>query len=331
MSYNAVLPRGATPTYSATPGAHPLIKEDLADEIIKGVTEKSIVLTQAKKRRMSTQQARMAVLDSKPTAYFITGGDTGLKQTTTMLWANKFLDAQEVAVIVPIPLNLLDDVDIDLWSEFRPEIEEAFAVVIDGAILFDINKPSVWPTAIAPAAIAAGNTVTQGAGVDIAADVNNVIGAVEADGFSPNGIFFREPLRATFRGLRSSTNELIFNMNTPGVEDSNFKGRIWGLKAMSSHLGTFEAHNAAAANATNLISGDWNQLIIGMRQDMRVSKHTDGVIQDLSGAITFNLLQQDMIAARFTMRLAFQVPNPINRLQATAGNRYPFAVLRDAA
>jgi len=44
-----------------------------------------------------------------------------------------------------------------------------------------------------------------------------------------------------------------------------------------------------------------------------------------------NLMQQDAIALRFTMRLGFQVPNPINRLQATEGSRSPFGVLRDAA
>jgi len=39
------------------------------------------------------------------------------------------------------------------------------------------------------------------------------------------------------------------------------------------------------------------------------------------------LMQQDMLALRAVMRIGWQVPNPINRLQETEANRYPFSVL----
>jgi len=34
-----------------------------------------------------------------------------------------------------------------------------------------------------------------------------------------------------------------------------------------------------------------------------------------------------MVALRVVMRLGFQLPNPINRVNATAATRYPFAYL----
>src|SRR6185369_10209627 len=102
-------------------------------------TEDSAVLSMFKHRTMSTAQQRMPVLATKPTAYFVTG-DTGLKQTTSISWSNKFIDAEELAVIVPVPEKLLDDVDYDIWGEIKPEIVEAMAVALDAAILFGFNK-----------------------------------------------------------------------------------------------------------------------------------------------------------------------------------------------
>ena len=47
------------------------------------------------------------------------------------------------------------------------------------AALFGVNKPISWPSSLVTGAVSAGNTVTQGTGVDIAADVNNVFAAAE--------------------------------------------------------------------------------------------------------------------------------------------------------
>ena len=122
MPYNSVVARGSGPTYSATPGTHPLIPEDVQREIIKGATNKSAALQMFKKRNMGTAQQRMPVLSTKPTAYWVTG-DTGLKQTTSISWENLFLNAEEIAVNVPIPINVLEDTSYKLWDEIKPEIE----------------------------------------------------------------------------------------------------------------------------------------------------------------------------------------------------------------
>ena len=52
------------------------------------------------------------------------------------------------------------------------------------------------------------------------------------------------------------------------------------------------------------------------------------VIQDNTGAIMFNLAQQDMTAVRLTFRVGWQVSNPINNEQATEASRYPAGVLK---
>ena len=71
--------------------------------------------------------------------------------------------------------------------------------------------------------------------------------------------------------------------------------------------------------------------IIGVRQDFTVTVHREGVIQDNTGAIQYNLMQQDMTAIRIVFRVGWQVSNPINYQEGTEANRYPAAVLRSPA
>ena len=41
----------------------------------------------------------------------------------------------------------------------------------------------------------------------------------------------------------------------------------------------------------------------------------------------YNLAQDDMVALRVTMRLGWEIPNPINALQPDESVRFPFAVI----
>ena len=96
-----------------------LIPEDVSRTIIQGLPAASVALTSFRRATMSRAQQRLPVLSVLPVAYWV-DGDTGLKQTTEQNWANKYLDARELAVIVPIPQAVLDDVDFDIWGEVRP-------------------------------------------------------------------------------------------------------------------------------------------------------------------------------------------------------------------
>jgi len=76
-----------------------------------------------------------------------------------------------------------------------------------------------------------------------------------------------------------------------------------------------------------MILGEWDKLVWSLRQDITYDLFDQAVIQDATGAIVYNLAQQDMVALRAVMRIGWQVPNPINRLETTAADRYPFAAL----
>ena len=91
-------------------GAESLIPVQESNEIIQGVVSQSAVLTRGKKlANMTSKQYKMPVLDMLPIAYFV-NGDTGQKQTTKQAWDKKFITAEEIAVIVPVPEAVLDAV-----------------------------------------------------------------------------------------------------------------------------------------------------------------------------------------------------------------------------
>ena len=298
-----------------------LIPEDAAGEIVQGIPANSASLSLFRQVRMSRAQQRIPVISVLPTAYWV-NGDTGLKQSSEVNWTNKYLNAEELAVLVPIPENVLDDTDFDVWGEIRPRVQEAIGAALDAAILFGVNAPASWTGAnIVQKAIDASNNYDSGSvgGKDLADETNTVMGLVEADGFVPNGWAADPSLKASLRGLRSTaTGDLLY---VPGLT-SAAPGTLYGETILYVNNGSWDNTKARA------VVGDWRQGIIGVRKDMTYKVLDQAVIQDNTGAIIYNLAQQDMVALRLTCRFAFEVPNPVNRLNTNNANRYPFAVLQ---
>lgn len=313
MPYNSIIDRT---------GASALMPEDFSREIIQNVAQGSQVLPLMRKLpNMSTKQRKMAVLSSLPTAYFVTG-DTGLKQSSEVDWSNKYINAEELAVIVPIPEAVLDDSQYDIWGEVRPLIEEALGVAIDAAILFGTNAPTDWPDDIMTGITAASHTVDHssfsGDYYDEIMGESGVLSLVEADGFEVNGHVAELAMKSRLRGLRDgSTGAPIFMTS---MQDRT----QYQLDGSPMYFPRNGAWNSATAM---MISGDWNQAVYAIRQDITTKVLDQAVIQDGAGNILYNLAQQDMVALRVVMRLGWQLPNPLSRLNQTEATRYPFAAL----
>lgn len=311
MPYNSIINRT---------DATSLIPEDVSREIVQGVAEASAIMQLARRLpNMSTNQRRMSVLSALVTAYFVTG-DTGQKQTTEAAWGDKYINAEELAVIVPIPQNVLDDSNYDIWGEIRPRIVEAMGAAFDAAVIHGTNAPADWPDDLATSATAASNSVdlsSVGNTFDAIMGESGVIAKVEADGFMVNGHVAAMSMRGKLRGIKDSNGQPIFM--TSMQESTRY--------FLDGEPMYFPRNNALNAASVLMIAGDWTQLVYAMRQDITYTLATEGVIQDASGNIVYNLFQQDMVALRAVMRVGWQVPNPINRLQQTEASRFPFAIL----
>ena len=318
MPYNNVIARGDTNE----------VPDDLSTEIIQNATEQSVAMQRFRRATVSKRQNRFPVLAALPTAYWV-NGDTGLKQTTQMAWANKTLNVEELAAIVPVPENVIDDADFDVWGEVRPRLEEAIARALDEAIFFGLNAPASFPTNVRAAATAAGNLVTAGATAaegGAFGDMDALLETLEDDGYDPSGYAADRRLRGRLRRARNTTGErldagrLSVNMNEFDGDPIDYFPAGIAPEAV-----------AAGANGVLALAADWSKFVLGVRKDITMKVLDQAVIQDNTGAIIYNLPQQDMVALRVTFRAGWEVANPINHARPVEGERYPAAVLEYAA
>jgi HK97 family phage major capsid protein len=313
MAYNDIIDRN---------DAAALIPEQVLNQVFDSVPQSSYVMKWGKRLpNMTNKQLRVPVLSALPSAYFV-NGDTGLKQTTDVSWQNKYITAEEIAVIVPIPQAVLDDSQYPIWDQVQPWLVDAIGKTVDAAILFGVSAPVSWPQAIVPGAIAAGNSVVIGTGIDLVDDILGgdtavgVFGRVEADGFMVSGALADVSMKRRLRGLRATTGELLF-MNS--VQD--------GGGYILDNSPTEFVTNGSWQSTALMIAGDFKQLVWSVRQDVSFTLLKEAVIQDNTGAIIYNLAQQDMVALRVVFRMGWQLPNPATQLNTVAASRYPFAIL----
>lgn len=295
-----------------------LIPEEVVNAVLTKATEQSAAMTLFRRVPVSRGTARMPVLSALPVAYWVTG-DTGLKQTTELAWQNKFLNVEEIAVLLPIANNVADDIEYDIWGEAQPLIAEAVGRTLDSAVFFGVNAPSSFPTNVNSAAASAGNNQTIGSTAaqgGFFADYDLTLAKLEADGYDSTGVVARTSVKANFRAARDTQGKkLDTDRISPNLRE------IDGNPILYTMRGLWPAN-------TGLFTGEWDRFVLGVRKDVTFEMFREGVVQDASGQIVFNLMQQDMSAMRVTFRAGWQVSNPINNENATEANRYPAAVLR---
>ena len=305
--------------------AEALIPVQESRDIIQGVVEQSAVLQRGRRlQNMTAAQYKMRVLDLLPLAYFVNGeGGAAKKRMTNMAWDKKFIYAEEIAVIVPIPEAVLDDADYDIWGEVRPRLVEAFGRKIDGAILFGTDKPQTWRDDVVTTALNAGATVSLASDLyDSILGEGGVIAKVEECGYFVNGHMADITMRAKLRGLKDTTGQPVFKSDMQ-------TGTTYTLDGSPM---SFPRNGAFDRSKALMISGDFSQLAYSIRQDITFKIFDQGVIQDPdSGEILYNLMQNDMVALRAVMRLGWEIPNPINAMALDKTKRCPFAVLTDGA
>lgn len=317
MAYNDIISRGNNTAIE--------IPEQVSREVIQSATGSSVIMNLARRVTLSSKSYRQPVLSVLPDAYWV-NGDTGLKQTTKVQWEDISLTAEPLAVLVVVPDEFIDDAMIPIWSEVRPLIAEAFGRKIDNAALWGVNKPATWSQSVYQHAAAAGNFVEIGqnkgmvvgtSGSDLAVDVASMGLQLANDGFQLRGFAAQPGFNWRLVGMRDTAGQPIYT----NLVGENRQG-LYGVPFV-------ESNNGAWDNEVKLIGGEWNNAIVGVRQDMTFTMHTDAIISDEAGNVVFNAMQQDSKIMRVVMRVGFAVANPLTNQNTVKSSRSPFSLLVD--
>ena len=291
--------------------AEALIDTQVANEIIEGVVKESAALRMFRRLpNMSSGRTKLRVLDSLPLVYWVDADtDNGRKKLTKMAWENKYITAEEIAVIVPIKEDVLDDASFDIWADVKPRLVEAIGKTIDKACFTGEAKPKNFLADLLSSIMNVGATVSQGSATLYSA-INDAMVKVETSGYNVTGILGGVDLKGQFRMMLDDTGQPI-----KGTE-------IDSLPRYFIDNGAWDATKA------KLIVGDFSQAVYAIRQDVTYKVLDQAVIQDPSdGTILYNLAQEDMVALRVVMRLGWEIPNPVNALAEDASVRFPFAAI----
>jgi len=277
-----------------------LIEEAYSHTLLESAKSNSVALSVFRTINMGTKTTNLPVLATLPEADFVTESVTdaaGTKPTAQATWGNKQLVAEEIAVIIPVHENVIDDATVDVLEESTKAGGAAIGRKLDGAVLFGIDQPVTWTS---DSLIAAAQSITIGSvtdGEDLAGSVLIAAEAVDVAGWDPNLVLGPRGLRYRLANVRDANGAPIFQANLStapgdgviqGIPSSLVSGRVW-------------ARDEAEAMVV-----DSDRVIIGVRQDITVKLLTEATV----GSI--NLAEKDMVALRFKARYAYVLGNTSN-------------------
>jgi HK97 family phage major capsid protein len=284
-----------------------LIQDAYASDFIAHATKTSAVLGAFPTKNLGTKTTNLPVLATKPHAAWVAESSTdpsGAKPTRKATWANKTLVVEELAVIIPVHENVVDDATTDVVAEITRTGAEAIAFALDAAVIFGIGKPLTWISKdLYKSATDAGNVFGVGA-VGTRDDLaGTFLQAAESlsEVYDPSDVLARKGLRFKLANLRATTGEPIFLSSmseSPGSAD-----QIHGL---SAHWVTGTVDDGAGGDQlvwdptiAEALVVDKSRVIIGVRQDIQVKFLDQAVVGGIS------LAERDMVALRFKARFAY--------------------------
>lgn len=265
-----------------------------ATDIMKDVARGSSLLRLSKVTEMTSDTKKIPVMVEGPGAYWVGEGER--IKTSKAGWIYPELKVKKLAVIVPTTKEKLNDTTIEVFEELKEPIGEAFYQAIDAAGFFGTNSP--FTSNIMKSVEKCGNKIeidSNGTGkLDL--DVSDAMATVEEAGYDVNGFAAKVGIKNSLRKLRDANGNQLF---ADGVNGKEF----YSLPIEFSRNGAWDKTKA------EIIGADWDKSLVGIRAELEYEVLKEATLQDTlwTDGKPLSLAEQDMIAIKATMRIAYLV------------------------
>lgn len=267
----------------------------ISDDIIGMTVRGSSILRLSKVEVMESDNKRFSVM-SKGVGGFWTDEAARIK-TSTAEWTFPELNAKKIAVIIPVTKEKLEDTTINVFSELRQYIAEAFYKAIDSACLFGVDSP--FTDSIYSVANTSGQKIEIGTNEKLDLDISDVMAAVEKAGFDVDGFVAGLDFKNQLRKLRDADGNQLY---VDGID----RKTLYSLPIEFNRADSWDNSKALA------IAGEWQYSVVGIRDQITYEISSDATLHTVTMADgkALSLFENDMVALKATMRLGFLPVQP---------------------
>jgi HK97 family phage major capsid protein len=300
-----------------------IIPHEYSQQIIQEVEQQSAMLQLANKMPMGTKISELPVTGKLPAAEWVTGANAppagaGRKPYTDLQLRPQVVTAEEIAAVVAIPQQYLDDNTINLWSWARPKMAEAIAVRLDQTILFGgAGIPATFPVG---GIVSNTYSISVVNGDDVVDGVNRAMSAVEVQGLAVTGSAADLGAKGQFRGVRDANGALLLGTEQVGQIQ---RPTLYGVPISYAPFANI------TPTGTEFVTGAWDYLVIGVREDIRFRIDPSGTIADASGAVLVSGFQDNVVPCKIWARFGCTIIKPVT--QRVPAGATPFARARLSA
>lgn len=264
------------------------IPVQFGNEIIQDVIQNSKIMQLGVYEEMDKQKKKFDYLAKGPGAYWV--GEGQRIQTSKAEWLQIEMEAKKVAVILVASREMLQYSMTRFFEDMKPKIAEAFYTKFDEAGILNVDNP--FAQSIEQSVVTAGNVVEG----EITGDaVIAIEGLVEDNDFEPNAFISKRQNRSALRNATDGT----------GINETKLYDRanntLDGLPVVDLKSANF--------NKGSIYTGDFDQIRYGIPFNIDYEISTDAQLSTVvaSDGKPVNLYEQELIALRATMDVAFMV------------------------